>query len=324
MLRKPRIEDFKRKIKIVFFDQTDSALDEFKQYFKNDYFEINGIKNFNEISNKNWMEMPDLIVCTDNFTILSNSIEKFVYYIKYNDFYNKQKEISVEIKRHAYKNYLDKIKHQIALMIGKKGNPNKGELVKEIVNLLDLKDKYLRDHSIRVAVYSIMIGKKLKLDENKLETLKYAALLHDIGKLGLPSVIINKPKELTKEEMKIYEYHAYIGRYILDFDLFDGIKKSILYHHEKMDGTGYFKKQSDKEIPLYARIIAVTNTFDLLITSNFYANRMTKEEAIQYFSKYTKQSKRTPFDYRIVKIFLKCLDEIEFSFSDMNLILKNM
>lgn len=321
MYKKPKIEDFERKIRIAFFNKTQEDLKDIKEFFSDEYFELIGERSLDKYSNCNFSDMPDLIVCTNNFSVMIKSLEKYIYYIKYNDFFDCPKEISVGIKKQAEQNYLDKIKYYIKLAIGTKENPDKNEIIKKIVNIFDLKDKYLRDHSIRVATYSELIGKKLKLESEKIQKLKHIALLHDVGKLSIPSRIINKPGSLTKEENIIYEYHTLMGRYILDFPFFDGMRKSILYHHERMDGLGYFKKKED-EIPLYARIICVANAFDTLTTTSFYGKRLSYDEAKKAFSKYTKPNKKMPFDYRIVKVFLKCLEDE--SFQDMNHHLNNL
>ncbi len=322
MYKKPKVEDFERKIRIVFFNKTNDDLKSIKEFFSDKYFEITGERTFDKFSNCVFSDMPDLIVCTDNFRVLINNVEKYIYYIKYNDFFEFSKELSDNIKKQAEQNYLDKIKYYIKLAIGKKENPNRNEVVKKIVNMLELKDKYLKDHSVRVAMYAELIGKKLNLEETKLEKLKHIALLHDIGKLAIPSVIINKPGELTKEETRIYEYHTLMGRYVLDFPYFDGMRKAILYHHERMDGLGYFKKKTEEEIPLYARIVCIVNAFDVLTTTRFYGKRLNYDEAKKVFLKYTKKTQKMPFDYRIVKIFLKCLEDV--NFIDINQQLDNL
>ena len=147
-----------------------------------------------------------------------------------------KKEVSCEIRKKAFHNYIDKVKEQIRMQIDISNT--KKEAVLNIVNLLDLKNDYLKDHSIRVMHYSLIIGQKLKLNNEDLENLKYAALLHDIGKLVIPSKIISKPSNYLEHEYNLYKYHTLIGEYLLDFSIFKNIRKTIRLHHIILENKG--------------------------------------------------------------------------------------
>jgi len=320
MRRMPRVEDYNRKIKVVFYPKRNDELNEFKKYFNSTYFSLEGVTLFEDINTKIYDQIPDIIVCTDNYKIISNKIEKYIFYVPIYEYLNNKKEISYEIRKKAFNNYIDKVKEQIKMQIDI--SKDKETSVLNIVNLFDLKNEYLKDHSIRVMHYCLMIGKKLKLNEEDLEKLKYAALLHDIGKLVIPSSIISKPSNYSKYEYNLYKYHTLIGEYLLDFKEFKNIKKIIKLHHERIDGKGFLKKKEVSEIPMFSRIILVADTFDRLTTSCFYKKRYSYLEAIEILEKYSKMIKRKnqlqPFDYKIVNIFINEIKNRDNFFVDMN------
>lgn len=325
MRRIPRVDDYNRKIKIVFYPKRKEEIVEFKKYFNVSYFSLEGITLFEDINTKIYDQIPDIIVCTDNYKIISNKIENYVHYIPIYEYMHNKKEVSCEIRKKAFHNYIDKVKEQIRMQIDISNT--KKEAVLNIVNLLDLKNDYLKDHSIRVMHYSLIIGQKLKLNNEDLENLKYAALLHDIGKLVIPSKIISKPSNYLEHEYNLYKYHTLIGEYLLDFSIFKNIRKTIRLHHERIDGKGYLKKKETDEIPLFSRIICIANTFDRLTTSSFYKKRYSHKEALEILNKYSEKVKRKnqlqPFDYRLVEIFIKELATNVNKFVDMNELLYN-
>jgi len=320
MKRRPYVDDYYRKIRIAFYPKREEDIEEFKPYFNPVYFSIKGVSLFEDINTKIYNQLPDLIVCTDNYKIISNKIDKYIYYISFLEYLNHPKEVCAAIRKQAFHNYIDKIKEQIGNEIEK--NEDLSEVIYHIVNLLDLKNEYLKDHSIRVMHYSLMLGKALKLKEEELKELKYASLLHDIGKLAVPSKILAKPSDYSDYEYTLYKYHTLIGEYLIDFPYFETIKKIIRLHHERIDGKGYLNKKGIENIPLLARIILIANTFDRLTTSNFYNKRYSYEEAVEIMANYSKditsKKKVYPFDPKLVKIFLKEIKKEPIPFLDMN------
>ncbi len=145
-------------------------------------------------------------------------------------------------------------------------------------NFIDAKDSYTKGHSTRVAHFSKEIAKRMGLKEGKQEELYYIALLHDVGKIGVRSEILDKPSQLTKEEFAAIQMHTVIGEEILkDFTALNGIAEGAKYHHEKFDGTGYPEGLSGKEIPLYARIICVADAYDAMASDRYYRKRLSDE-----------------------------------------------
>lgn len=325
MKKRAHVEDFYRKINIVFYPKSEEEVEEFKQYFNPTYFLIKGVSLFDDINRKSFRQVPDVIVCTDNYRIISNKVEKYVHYYSFLEYINNPKEVCHEIRKKAFHNYIDKIKMQILSEIE---NAKNFEIaIKNIIDLLDLKQEGLKDHSIRVMHYALMIGKLLNLDQESLNNLKYASLLHDIGKLAIPSRIISKPSDYSEYEFVLYKYHPIIGDYLLDFPDFEKIRLFIRLHHERIDGKGYLKRRGIENIPLESRIILVANTFDRLTTSIFFEKRYSYQEAIQILEKFSNKvsTKREnqPMDPEIVKLFINEMRKSTHLFIDMENFLDN-
>lgn len=153
------------------------------------------------------------------------------------------------------------------------------EIIQGLITAIEVKDPYTKGHSHRVMVYSEMIAHKMRYPD--LETLKMAALLHDIGKIGVPETILNKAGRLTDEEYQIVKAHPDHGYRILsNIEGFNRVKDIIRYHHERIDGKGYPCGMRDIVIPLESRIIAVADTFDAITSDRAYRKGMTAEEAL--------------------------------------------
>lgn len=178
------------------------------------------------------------------------------------------------------------------------------QIIETIARAVDAKDPYTNGHSKRVAYYSVEIGKRLSLDEEDLQFLRYAALLHDLGKIGIPDKILQKPKNLTEEEYMQVKQHPKIGAEILKgAPLLKGVDVGAKYHHEKWDGTGYMEGLSGEDIPLFARIIGVADTYDSMISDRPYHKRETKENAIAELERCA----GTQFDPAIAKIMVEII-----------------
>ncbi|MCR5272350.1 MAG: diguanylate cyclase [Lachnospiraceae bacterium] len=133
---------------------------------------------------------------------------------------------------------------------------------------VDSKSPYTADHSAKVAAYAVALARKINLPEDEIESIHYAALLHDIGKLGTPDTVLNKPGKLTDAEESVFRNHAKLGSDILkNIDSLDMAAEVALHHHERYDGLGYPDGLKGDEIPLYARIVAIADNFDSM-TSN--------------------------------------------------------
>lgn len=180
------------------------------------------------------------------------------------------------------------------------------QALKTFANTIDAKDKYTNGHSVRVASYSLEIAKKLKLSKDEQERIYYIALLHDIGKIGISDKILNKPGKLTSEEREIIMSHPAIGGEILkDFSSLPGISEGARYHHERYDGTGYNEGLKGEEIPFFARIICVADSYDAMSSARCYRKDMEAERIISELQ----SNAGTQFDPKIVAIMLELIAE---------------
>ncbi len=147
--------------------------------------------------------------------------------------------------------------------------------IRTIANTIDAKDEYTQGHSRRVSDYSGSIAKELGFDEKKIADIKFIALLHDIGKIGVPDSVLNKPGKLTDDEYQLMKNHTVIGADILkDIGMIPEIDVGAKYHHERYDGKGYPEGLEGEEIPKIARIIAVADAYDAMTSTRIYRNRL--------------------------------------------------
>lgn len=174
----------------------------------------------------------------------------------------------------------------------------------------EYKDNETAKHIERVANYSMLLLSKLTNDQKSLETIYYAAPLHDIGKIGIDENILLKPDKLTFEEYNIIKTHAEIGENILHSSksryLLAGAEIAIS-HHEKFDGSGYPKGLVGEEIPLFGRIVALADVFDALTTKRPYKAAWSLEKAYELI----RSERGTHFDPKLVDIFFENIREIE-------------
>lgn len=178
--------------------------------------------------------------------------------------------------------------------------------VEQIAKAVDSKSAYTKDHSIEVATYAVMLGNTMKLEEDQMEILKIASILHDIGNIGVPDHILNKPGPLTPEEKNIVQGHPGFAEMILKkFPHIEEILPAILYHHERYDGAGYPDGLKGSAIPLLARIIAIVEAYHAMVSPRPYRRRKSKEEAIEEI----KKESGSQFDPGVVESFVKILEQ---------------
>ena len=178
-----------------------------------------------------------------------------------------------------------------------------------LANFIDAKDEYTRGHSTRVSAYSVKLAKRMHLEEDEIRHLGYIALMHDCGKMGIPDHILTKPGKLTPEERAIIEQHTVLGGKVLEnMTSIPGIRDGALYHHERYDGKGYPEGLSDTDIPLYARIIGVADSFDAMNSDRCYRKRLPMEEIKKELS----DNAGKQFDPEIVKYMLRIIEEKDF------------
>ncbi len=155
------------------------------------------------------------------------------------------------------------------------------ETVYVLVNAIDAKDNYTSAHSERVGALARLIGERMTLSRESIQTLEWAGLLHDVGKIGVPEQVLNKPGALTETEMGQMREHSRLGHDILrPVTQFEPFLNAVLYHHENHDGSGYPEGLAGSAIPLEARIVHVVDIFDALTTRRPYRPAFDAKRAI--------------------------------------------
>jgi PAS domain S-box-containing protein len=178
------------------------------------------------------------------------------------------------------------------------------DTIKALVSAMEAKDHYTRGHSERVRQYAIRIAQKLDLDEKQMKDLNYAGYLHDIGKIGIKDSLLSKVEPLTEEEYELIKKHPDIGDGILrDVKHLSSTCAIIRCEHERFDGNGYPSGLRKQQIPLGARIIAVADAYDAMITDRPYRRAITKTKAIEVLKKESGKQ----FDPEVVRAFLGIL-----------------
>ncbi len=180
--------------------------------------------------------------------------------------------------------------------------------IQSLVNALEASDRYTKGHSDRVRFLGMELARYLGLDYRELEVLEHAAILHDIGKIGIDSTILNKEDELTNTEFSLIRAHPIIGDEILGpIGTLEGVRTTILQHHERYDGKGYPYGISGEEITTKARILAVIDTFDAMLTDRPYRKALSMEKALDE----VKKGSGTQFDPAVVSAFFQMIKENE-------------
>lgn len=170
---------------------------------------------------------------------------------------------------------------------------------------VEAKDPYTRGHSDRVSEYSVLIGQKLGLSKEDIKTLRVGGLFHDIGKIGIPDSILLKEAKLTDDEYSQIKNHPSIGAHILcNAEVFKDIIPIVKHHHEKFDGTGYPSRLKGEDIPYFARIASVADTFDAMTSKRTYRNALS----VDIVKAEIERCSGTQFDPEIAKVFLNILD----------------
>ena len=180
------------------------------------------------------------------------------------------------------------------------------QTIKTLSVTVETKNVYTNGHSQRVADYSALIAGALGWDDKRINNLRNAAYMHDVGMIGIPDSIVNKPTRLTEEEYAIIQRHTLIGVDILkDITLIEHVAEVAHYHHERYDGTGYPEGLSGEEIPIEARIVAVADSYDAMNSKRIYRNALEKEKIIEELE----SCSGTQFDPVIAELFVRLIRE---------------
>ncbi len=223
----------------------------------------NAIKSINEVGLYYYLEKPwdnnDLI------KVVKNGLEK-----KELEDVLKKKYLELEESNDEIKRLYELLKRDYNTE-----TENTKNLIITLANVIEAKDKYTDGHTRRVAAISRMLGIRMGLNEEQLNNLEIAGLIHDIGKVGVPESILNKPGRLTEDEFDIIKKHSEIGETILK--PLSSLKECLVpvrHHHEKLNGTGYPDQLKDAEITIETRVLAVSDIFDALYSDRPYRQKL--------------------------------------------------
>lgn len=207
---------------------------------------------------------------------------------------------------YSYRLYTDRIRQDMEHI--NELNELNHSVITSLAMAIDAKDRYTHKHINRVREYAVGLAERLGVSPEELEAVKIAALLHDIGKIGVPENILSKPGKLTPEEFDIIKTHVTIGAMILEPVRFPWpVIPIVMSHHERWDGNGYPHSLKGEEIPIGGRIVSLADVFDALTSTRPYRSAMPREKAIEFLQ----AGSGTQFDPRVVQTFTEALPEIE-------------
>lgn len=180
--------------------------------------------------------------------------------------------------------------------------------IQALVNTLEAKDKYTEGHSWKVDIYASLIGRALGLPWQQMDELSTAAVLHDIGKIGVREVVLNKPGRLTAEERAHVERHTTVGDWILEpMEGFEQVRKGVRHHHERLDGGGYPDGLAGDQISILTRVLSVADFYDAVTSDRPYRQGFSHEQACTMVEENSGQV----FDPDVAAAFLKVIDSFE-------------
>jgi diguanylate cyclase (GGDEF)-like protein len=268
--------------------------------------EMNGIETTRLIkSNNKWANIPIVFLTSDSDPITESECLK----LGADDFIVKpvvpmvmngriSRILELYDLRNGLETQLEKKTRQVELVTI--------NAIMSIANTIDAKDKYTSGHSVRVAKCSVEIARRLGWSESELQNLRYVALLHDIGKIGVPDSVLNKPGRLNDTEFAVIKKHPLTGGEILkDIHMIEHVQEGALFHHERYDGSGYPFGLKGASIPLCARIVGIADSYDAMTTNRVYRKKLTTEQVINEFEK----GKGTQFDPNLSELFIKMIKE---------------
>ena len=180
------------------------------------------------------------------------------------------------------------------------------QMIQTLATTIEAKDEYMKGHSYRVAAYAALIAQELGWDATEISNLKDAVYMYDVGKIGIPDAILNKPTRLTEEEYERVKAHTVIGADILkNITIIDHVAEIARYHHERYDGHGYPDGLIGEDIPIHARIVAIADSYDAMNSRRIYRNSLPQEQIREEIL----MNRGKQFDPDIADVFLKLMDE---------------
>ena len=265
-------------------------------------------------------EIPDLFdrdIRIRFFVLLICYIGLYIATVLYREIYEKNREYNSEIMKQ--KEELFEQAEELEAMNGElerysqellKKNEELREMAMQtimtIANTIDAKDEYTRGHSKRVSEYSVAIASEMGYTGDDLRDIRFIGLLHDIGKIGVPDNVLNKPGKLTPEEYQLMKEHTVTGGEILkDITMIKDLDVGARYHHERYDGLGYPENLKGDDIPKIARIIGVADTYDAMTSNRVYRRHLEYDRVLEELV----NGRGKQFDPEICDVLLKLIRE---------------
>ena len=205
----------------------------------------------------------------------------------------------------AFDHYLERF--QDVMLKGNGEAPSLLDTVTALAFAIDAKDHYTQGHSQAVSRLAAQIARQMGLSDAVIEEVRLGGILHDIGKIGVPEAVLNKPSRLTPEEYEVMKSHTVLGAKILEplkVKAIERIRGMVRHHHEMVDGTGYPDRLKGENIPLGARIITVADCFDTMVSERAYKPGRSMEEAMEELHRCC----GTQFDPSVVEAFVRSLE----------------
>lgn len=266
--------------------------------FKEDFFDYSYIKKKQNL--KNFKKILFLKSETKNKTVF------FIEMLFNSDSFSAGKDIKKINKFISVFSYA--IDYHITFMelkhINKMFEKSLSHILELLISLLEIKDPYTFGHSSNVKKISFLIAEEMNLDESTMNNISIASILHDVGKVGISDIILQKPGLLNEPEFEEVKKHSVKGALLMaHIPKFKNIAKIIMQHHERFDGKGYPMALTGEDIAIEARIIAVADTFDAITSHRPYRSRMSESKAIEIIE----SESGGQFDPKIVKAFIKAI-----------------
>jgi putative nucleotidyltransferase with HDIG domain len=181
------------------------------------------------------------------------------------------------------------------------------ETVTSLAYAIDAKDQYTQGHSQKVSAYAALLAEAVGLSEAEVEEIRLGAVLHDVGKVGIPEQILNKSGPLNPEEWESMKTHVtYGGRLLEPLRPLARIRQMVFHHHEFFDGSGYPDALSGKDIPLGARIVTIADSYDTITSDRSYKKGRTAEQALSELERCA----GTQFDPELVEAFVRAMRQL--------------
>ncbi len=252
-----------------------------------------------------WFKIPVIFLTADR----SAETETECFRVGANDYIAKPFEPNVILSRIRSTIELDGYRRDLQRRLDEKTKEMERvtlQAIMTVANTVDAKDDYTKGHSMRVAAYSELLAQRLGWSEDKIQNIYYVAMLHDVGKIGVPDAVLNKPFLLTDVEFRLIKGHTLMGAEILkDFKMFPNISVGAKYHHERYDGTGYPEGLRGESIPLVARVIGLVDSYDAMTSNRVYRRRLHDDAVLEELQK----GRGSQWDPDLVDIFMKLIEE---------------